>query len=174
MNKSKAKLRHENMKRLRRPMIIGLVLAFATVAIGAAAIAARRPSEQAAAEPGRNAPRQSQTLSALAAPQDPQTAQIRPLTQDEAQRLATALKELANQSTEGLKPVQHADGSVSIDLDGRFQNVVLGRRNLDGSIAQGCVDNSQAGAAFFGIDPQLVGADARPANGPGKTPAPIQ
>src|SRR5438309_3666657 len=146
MNKTKAKLRHEKLKRLRRPVIIGIILASASVAIGAAAIAARRPSEQAVTEPARNVPHQ--TVSALAAPQDPQTAQIRPLTQDEAQRLAAALKELANPSTDGLKQTQHADGSVSINLDGRFQNIALARRNTDGSIAQGCIDNPQAGAAF--------------------------
>ena len=172
MNKSKGSPRPEKLKSFRRPLIIGVVLAAASVAIGAAAIAARQPAEKMTAE--RNAPRQSQAVSALAAPQDPQNAQIRPLTQEEAQRLAAALKDLANQSTDGLKPAQHADGSVSIDLDGRFQNVALARRNSDGSIVQGCVDNPQAGAAFFGIDPQLVGADGRPTNGSGKSPAPIQ
>jgi len=172
MNKNKAKLRHAKSRRLRRLLAIGVVLASASVAIGAAAIAARRPSERAVTEPARNVP--DQTASALAAPQDPQTGQIRPLTQDEAQRLAAALKELANPSTDGLKQTQHADGSVSINLDGRFQNIALARRNTDGSIAQGCIDNPQAGAAFFGIDPQLVGAESRPTNGTGKTPASIK
>ena len=92
MNKNKAKLRHAKSRRLRRLLAIGVVLASASVAIGAAAIAARRPSEPAVTEPARSVPRQ--TVSALAAPQDPQTAQIRPLTQDEAQRLAADRFEL--------------------------------------------------------------------------------
>jgi hypothetical protein len=90
-----------------------------------------------------------------------QTGQIRPLSQEEAQRLAAALKELANQSTAGLKSVHHPDGTVSMDLQGRFQNVALARKNEDGSVSQSCVDNPEAGAAFFGIDPLLVGVKAK-------------
>ena len=86
-----------------------------------------------------------------------QAAQIKPLTQEEAQKLAAALKELANQSQEGLKPVRHADGTVSIDVQGRFQNVALAKRNEDGTISQTCIDNPASGALFFGIDPKLVG-----------------
>jgi hypothetical protein len=86
-----------------------------------------------------------------------QAAQIKPLTQEEAQKLAAALKELANQSQEGLKQVRHADGMVSIDVQGRFQNVALAKRNEDGTISQTCIDNPASGALFFGIDPKLVG-----------------
>jgi len=86
-----------------------------------------------------------------------QTGQIKPLTQEEAQKLAAALKELANQSQEGLKQVRHADGTVSIDVQGRFQNVALAKRNDDGTISQTCIDNPASGALFFGIDPKLVG-----------------
>jgi hypothetical protein len=90
-------------------------------------------------------------------PLDPQTGQVRPLTQEEAQRLADGLKQLANQSTDGLQSVRHADGSVSIDLQGRFQNVAVAKLDEDGKVIQSCIDNPEAGAAFFGIDPQLVG-----------------
>ena len=87
---------------------------------------------------------------------DPQTGQVRALTQEEAQRLAEGLKSLANQSTEGLEQVRHADGSVSMDLQDRFQNVALAQKQADGKVAQTCVDNPQAGAAFFGLDQSLV------------------
>jgi len=70
-----------------------------------------------------------------------------PLTQEQAQQMADALKD--NQSTDGLVQVQHADGTVSLDLDGRFQNVILAKKNDDGSISQACVDNSKAAAAFL-------------------------
>jgi type IV secretory pathway VirD2 relaxase len=63
---------------------------------------------------------------------------------------------MVNQSTEGLVQVQHADGSVSMDLEGRFQNVAVARVNKDGSVTQSCVDNPQAAGAFFGIDPKLI------------------
>ena len=90
---------------------------------------------------------------------DPQTGQVQPLTPDEARRLAEGLKEMANQSSEGLKQVKHADGSVSMDLEGRFQNVAVARKEADGTVAQSCIDNPQAGAAFFRIDPKLVEPD---------------
>ena len=91
------------------------------------------------------------------APLNPQTGQVRPLTQEEAQRLAAGIKELANQSTDGLQSVRHADGSVSMHLQGRFQNVAVARLDEDGTLTQSCIDNPESGAAFFGIDSQLVG-----------------
>jgi len=87
---------------------------------------------------------------------DGQTGQIKPLTTEEAQKLAAGLGEMINQSTEGLEQVQHADGSVSMDLKGRFQNVTVARVNQDGSVSQSCVDNPRAAGAFFGIDPKVI------------------
>jgi hypothetical protein len=88
---------------------------------------------------------------------DPQTGQIKPLSPEEAQKLADGLKTMLNKSTDGLKQVHHADGSVSMDLKGRFQNVVVARKNADGTLEQSCVDEPEAAAQFFGIDPQLLG-----------------
>ena len=96
---------------------------------------------------------------------DPQTGQVRPLTPEEARKLAEGLKELANQSTEGLQQVHHPDGSVSIDLQDRFQNVALAKKEADGTVSQSCVDNPQSGAAFFEIDPKLVGAPTKAVSG---------
>jgi hypothetical protein len=101
---------------------------------------------------------------------DRQTGQARPLTADEASRLAAGIKQLVNQSTDGLVQVQHADGSVSMDLQGRFQNVMLAKKEADGTVSQSCVDNVEAAASFFEIDPVLVGAAARiPNTQPGST-----
>lgn len=87
---------------------------------------------------------------------DSQTGQIKPLTQEEARQLADGLKGMLNKSTEGLVEVQNGDGSVSMDLQGRFQNVTVARVNTDGTISQSCVDNPRAAASFFGIDPKLL------------------
>lgn len=94
---------------------------------------------------------------------DRQTGQSRPLTAEEAARLAEGLKQMLSQSTEGLVAVHHADGSVSMDLQGRFQNVLLAKKEDDGTISTACVDNVDSAAAFFEIDPALVGAAARAA-----------
>lgn len=95
---------------------------------------------------------------------DRQTGQARPLTADEARRLADGIKQLVNQSSEGLVQVHHADGSVSMDLQGRFQNVMLAKKEDDGTISQTCVDNVESAASFFDIDPELVGAAKRISN----------
>ena len=104
--------------------------------------------------------------------QDPQvagqTGQVRPLTQEEAQRMGEELKSRLNRSTDGLVEQRQPDGSVSMDLQGRFQSVVLARRNEDGSVAKSCVDNPRAAAAFLGIDPKLVGVQSP--TGVSKTP----
>lgn len=91
-----------------------------------------------------------------------QETQTRPLTQQEAQKLAQGIKQLVNKSTEGLVSVQHADGTVSMDLQGRFQNVAVAKKNADGTITQACVDTPEAAARFFQIDPQLIEDQAIP------------
>jgi hypothetical protein len=86
---------------------------------------------------------------------DSQTGQMKELTPEEARKLAAGLKQMVNQSTDGLVQLQHADGSVSMDLEGRFQNVTVARVSEDG-VTQSCVDNPQAAGEFFGIDPKLI------------------
>jgi hypothetical protein len=89
---------------------------------------------------------------------DQQTGQVRPLTPEEARRLAEGIKQLVNQSTEGLVQVHHSNGMVSMNLQGRFQNVSLAKKEADGSISQACVDNVDSAGAFFEIDPDLLGS----------------
>src|SRR5215210_4440188 len=76
-----------------------------------------------------------------------QTLQQGPLTQAEAQQLADQLE--GNKATAGLVEEKHADGTVTVDLQGRFQNVVLARRNDDGSVSSACVDTPEAARAFL-------------------------
>ena len=91
---------------------------------------------------------------------DRQTGQARPLTAEEARVLADGIKQLVNQSTEGLVQVRQKDGSVSMDLQGRFQSVLLAKKEADGTISRACIDNVESAAAFFEIDPELLGAAA--------------
>lgn len=104
---------------------------------------------------------------------DSQTGKIKPLTPQEAQELAQGLKTMLdkNKSSEGLVEEYHADGSVSIDLQGRFQNVTVARENEDGTVTTSCVDTARAAANFFGIDPKLVESNPqapKPVNSPGQ------
>lgn len=145
-------------RRKRRLQIVGVLAVVIVCAIAATAIS----MQASKGEPTGNTPdsrtpksnsnrfRQSQDG------QNMSQAQIRPLTQEEAQQMAEGLRELVNQSSEGLKQVQHADGSVSMDLQGRFQSVALAKRTADGGVTQSCVDNPEAAAAFLGIDRELI------------------
>jgi hypothetical protein len=91
-----------------------------------------------------------------------QTLQQSPLTQEQAQQIADALKE--NKSTQGLVEVRHEDGSVSMDLEGRFQNVTIAKRNDDGSVTTACVDSPEAASGF------LNNREATPATTGSETP----
>ncbi|MEP6819057.1 MAG: hypothetical protein ABJA18_05950 [bacterium] len=153
-------------RKIRRLVLISIILA--VFALGAMAAVSLRANGMKNSTPQ---PNNAQTSDARATqrfrvgapvPLNPQTGQIRPLTQEEAQRLAADLKQLVNQSTDGLQSVRHADGSVSMDLQGRFQNVAVAKLDEDGKLTQSCVDNPESAAAFFEIDPQLVGVNKRP------------
>lgn len=144
------------------------MLIFAALAAIVAVTAVTVISRQGARQKAFAAPGESKTESATASKyvtrrvggQDvhinQQTGEIQPLTQDEAQRLANGLAPMLDDSADGLVQVRHADGSVSMDLQGRFQNVTVARINTDGTIEQSCVDNPRAAAKFFGIDHKLI------------------
>lgn len=87
---------------------------------------------------------------------DGPTGEIQELTPEEAQKLAAGLKPMLNKSSDGLVEQHNPDGSVSLDLQGRFQNVTVARVNKDGTVTQSCVDNASAAGKFFGIDPKLI------------------
>jgi hypothetical protein len=92
--------------------------------------------------------------------QDRQTGETRPLTRQEAETLAQGIKQLVNPTTDGLVEVRHANGMVSMDLQGHFQNVSVAKRESDGSISQSCINDLESAAEFFEIDPALLGVAA--------------
>jgi hypothetical protein len=87
---------------------------------------------------------------------DTQSGEVKPLTAEEAQKLANGLAPMLDDSADGLVSVKHADGSVSMDLQGRFQHVTVARVTPEGTLEQSCVDNPRAAAKFFRIDPKLI------------------
>jgi len=144
-----------------------MATAAAVVAIAAATVISRQharsrsiESQTAAIQSTAKATRTRNYVTRRVAGQDlqvdTQTGQVKPLTPQEAQQLANGLAPMLDNSTDGLVQVHHADGSVSMDLQGRFQNVAVVKVNTDGTIEQGCVDNPRAAAKFFGIDPKLI------------------
>jgi hypothetical protein len=145
------------VRSFRRRLAATIVVATVILAIGAVSVLSRQRGEADRKSP---LPARTDIVKAKLVSQDVHldgpAGQQQQLTDEEARKLAGGLKELINQSTEGLVEVQHADGSVSVNLEDRFQNVTVARVNKDGSIAQSCVDNPKAAGAFFGIDPRLI------------------
>ena len=152
-------------KKSRRRLLM-ICIASAVVAIAATTVVSKHLASGSQRETKAVAEAVSKYRTVRVAGQDiqvdAQTGQIRPLSPQDAQRLAEGLKRLLNRSTDGLVEVQHPDGSVSVDHDGRFQNVAVARINEDGTLTESCIDSPEAAASFFGIDPKLLGVEAAP------------
>ena len=172
------KTRANGRRKLRRLPLVTIIVAATALVIGAATVVSRQRTplnnSEAKKASAELATAHSNAFSSLGQDVQVPIGQVKPLTQEEAQKLAEGLKQLINQSTDGLAAVQHPDGSVSIDLDGRFQNVTVAKKNSDGTVTQGCVDNRGAAAEFFGLDPRLLGVESRTTPAPEAKPAPKQ
>lgn len=67
-------------------------------------------------------------------------------------KLAAMIKRMTNRSTAGLTRKHKADGTVSIDLDGGFQNVVVARAGTTGEPITECVTSLAEANDFLGRD----------------------
>jgi len=154
--------KHSTANRRRRLLLfaaVALVVAATAITVisrqkGRTAQAANREAYKTAAAPARTFV--TRRVGNQNVHIDTQTGEIKPLTQEEAQKLANGLAPMLDNSTDGLVEVQHSDGSVSMDLQGRFQSVTVARVNSDGTVETSCVDNPRAAAKFFRIDPKLI------------------
>lgn len=163
--KKRLKIVKKSAKKSRRLLAITIILAAtAILATGAVTVVSRQKAKEESskqeARPALNGAANRNYVTVKVAGQevqvDSQTGRMKELTPEEAQKLAAGLKQMINRSTDGLVQEPHADGSVSVDLQDRFQNVTVARINEDGSLATSCVDNAEAAGTFFGIDPQLI------------------
>ena len=150
--KKQNRAKSSRVPKARHSFRAGVLLAAALLTGGGVTAIARHESGSGAATKSASAAEAAKNLVTVDVAGkklqvDARTLQQGPLLQDEAQKLAEALKD--NKSTEGLVQIQHADGSVSMDLRGRFQNVMIARKNDDGSVSQACVDSPEAASAFL-------------------------
>jgi hypothetical protein len=132
----KARRKATNRKR------IVLVLSAIAVALAIGTIALSRTSSQA------------QKKSYVATREiilDKATGKLRKPTAAETDEMVAQLKSLTNRSTEDLTQVQHANGMVSMDLQGRLGGVVLGRANADGTTEVRCVFTMEEAEEFLGL-----------------------
>ena len=81
---------------------------------------------------------------------DPATGKIRKPTQEEIQELVSGMQ--LNDSVEGLTPMIVGNSTVAIDLQGRFQNVVMVKINSDGTMSKACVVSQKDAEKFLASD----------------------
>lgn len=140
--------KNSSTRRWRRSSITMVLIAVAILAIGAVTVRSRQSLSNR-----RPTKTTIQNLSATAGQNHTLTSEQ--LTQRDRDALAGGLKEMINQSTEGLAEIRHSDGSVSVNIEDRFQSVTVAKDD-NGRLSQSCVDNPQAAGAFFNIDPKLI------------------
>jgi cell division protein FtsB len=167
MKKRKKTKKHDSATATRRlPALVALalvVLVIAAISAVSRQLVAEKQSMPAENTPASKDATAKKYMTVKVAGQDvqvdSQTGKLKPLTAQEAQELAEQLKKMVNKSADGLKEVKRADGSVSMDLEGRFQHVVVAREREDGTLSMSCVDTPRSAAAATGIDPKLLGVE---------------
>lgn len=114
-----------------------LVLAFALPL----ALAARGPAgdETVATAPG---------AAAMRVAVDPETGTLGPAPAGD-KAADVRLQQMLRRDTEGLEQVVHPDGSVSVDLQGRFMNASLARITEDGEIETTCTTDHDHAADYL-------------------------
>jgi hypothetical protein len=130
--------RSKKARKLRTVLIfsaIAVALSFVTVALS------RTPSKVS----------QKRYVATREIVRDKVTGQLRTPTPEETRVLVDQLKTLTNRSSEGLKATKHPNGMVSVNLEGRFGGVVLGRENADGTEVR-CVFTMQEAVEFLGLE----------------------
>lgn len=83
---------------------------------------------------------------------DNASGKLRKPTTEETDAMVDQLKSLTNRSTEGLTATQQPNGMTSINLEGRFGGVVVGRANADGTTEVRCVFTMEEAAEFLGLE----------------------
>ena len=132
----------------RHSSITMAVIAIAIVAVGAVTVVSRQNLSN-------RQPTKTTTQNLNSAAGQNHGLSSEQLTQSDRDALAGGLKDMIDQSTEGLAEIRHKDGSVSVNIEDRFQSVTVAKDD-NGRLSQSCVDNPQAAGAFFNINPKLI------------------
>jgi hypothetical protein len=83
---------------------------------------------------------------------DQSTGELRKPTESETEVMVAQISQLTNRSSEGLTQIPSAKGGTLMNLEGRFQGVVLGRANPDGTTEVKCVFSIEEAAEFLGLE----------------------
>lgn len=135
---------NNKVRKTKRGRLVATIAAVALLAV-ACGIGIRAYAQSSSAPKPVNGASKVDTQSTQSAPQtDSQT--------DADARLADSLKNALSTSSEGLTEVRHPDGTVTVDLEGRFQNFSVAKVNPDGTITTECVSDAKEVDQFFGTD----------------------
>ena len=143
--KSKPKRLSAIRRRLKgRFARVGMLAAF--VVLGAALVATMAlPRSSSKASPKKYRATKAIVL-------DKATGALRKPTQDETDTMVNQIGVLTNRSSEGLTVNESPNGMKSVDLQGRFNSVTLGRANADGTTEIRCVFSVEEAADFLGLE----------------------
>ncbi|MEM7049632.1 MAG: hypothetical protein AAF604_08235 [Acidobacteriota bacterium] len=78
---------------------------------------------------------------------DPETGELRAPTAEEVAESGLA-SAIAERTDVGLTRVERADGSTSVDLQGRYMSYAVARIADDGEVVHDCLDSSEKAAHF--------------------------
>ena len=104
-----------------------------------------------AASAQQNQRRNKKYIATLQITVDQQTGVLRVPTEPETQELVDRLIALTNRSTEGLQTTALPSGAVAVNLEGRYESVMLVRPNADGTSEVRCVTSFEEAADFLGL-----------------------
>lgn len=82
---------------------------------------------------------------------DEASGKLRKPTDEETQAMVAHVSALTNRTDEGLTVKTHKNGMKTVDLEGRFNGVVVGRANADGTTEVRCVFTMEEAAEFLGL-----------------------
>ena len=83
---------------------------------------------------------------------DQATGKLRKPTDEETKALVERVSVLTNRSSEGLTINTQPNGMKLVELEGRFNGVVLGRAKADGTTEVRCVFTMEEAAEFLGLE----------------------
>jgi hypothetical protein len=143
--KSKPKRLSAMRKRLKgRFARLGMLAGF--VVLGAALVATMAlPRSSSKASPKKYRATKEIVL-------DKTTGALRKPTQEETDTMVNQISVLTNRSSEGLTVNESPSGMKSVNLEGRFNSVTLGRANPDGTTEIRCVFSIEEAADFLGLE----------------------
>jgi hypothetical protein len=146
---------------MRRSALLSITLILLLLSSGAWAQTAATGSEASASATKAGGPKaetsagprgqQAATSRAATNGQQAQSSeiQLREPTREETRVLLEGMKSYVNDSAEGLTVVKHPDGRLSMDHEGRFQSVVVAKRNADGTVSTECATSLEQVRQFL-------------------------